>query len=725
MTKKKIRLLAVLLVCLLGVSGCGKQSNTESTSDSESGQSSTEVSDAESSTEAVPENSTEESILEETTEPEPTTEAVPGYQKHAWFTDGTLAIHQLKLGEDVTSVTVRPYGEKLLIIAEEASDEMIMDPFLMPSPLRFYLYDPETGLLSESVTYKWDEVWPYDVTVTSEGMIVACDSMRTTLYWLDENLQLVESQDISKVTIDGEETEASYCYFTADMKQGYFTVENTIYLADFSDGSTEVVYTWEGMAFVDILEVNNEAGLICMYGGSYDGSVGEQAWLSLKTGKFIFTFTEGVWLEGNDEQYCGYIAQYREDNVTYWGIAGTWDNMEGGSLLWLQDGWQMLLAGIDAVGQHLIAYDFVEYQLHGYDVVGDGLFVTKDYSAFPEVTELVDYGGMFEIDTDEQQHCFGIETLTLDDSFYIGFWDYMQEEPLEEDASDFGESWLDKIWKETEASEESTEDVPTLEWSDEMQAVRDQADVLEAQYGVEILLGSEVLDLSMDGYELGVLEDATILADALLQLESALSVYPEGFFRQLRSTNVSEGLYIGLCGGMYGEDAFSLSVAAGLTTCVGNEHQMAVDCSTGFYESVFYHEMSHVIDNHIYNLYYEEEEDTFSEERWNSYNPEGFEYTYSYTSYEQGMDSAFTLGGYNEGLHDFSQVCVVDFYGKTYPTEDRATIMEHAMFYGTVEYVMTAPLVQQKLDYMCRYIRKHFDTTGWPEVTPWEAARMM
>ena len=90
-----------------------------------------------------------------------------------------------------------------------------------------------------------------------------------------------------------------------------------------------------------------------------------------------------------------------------------------------------------------------------------------------------------------------------------------------------------------------------------------------------------------------------------------------------------------------------------------------------------------------------------------TYNPEGFDYAYSYVNIP-GSVSKYANSGF------FARD-----YALTKPTEDRATMMEEAMvgFKNTFEIF---PGLTEKLRYYSRCIRDCFDTTGWPVVTLWE-----
>ena len=62
----------------------------------------------------------------------------------------------------------------------------------------------------------------------------------------------------------------------------------------------------------------------------------------------------------------------------------------------------------------------------------------------------------------------------------------------------------------------------------------------------------------------------------------------------------------------------------------------------------------------------------------------------------------------------------VDIYSKSFPTEDRARIMEYAMgMYPGCAYFESSHILQ-KLTVMSETIRRSFDTEGWPETLWWE-----
>jgi hypothetical protein len=181
-------------------------------------------------------------------------------------------------------------------------------------------------------------------------------------------------------------------------------------------------------------------------------------------------------------------------------------------------------------------------------------------------------------------------------------------------------------------------------------------------------------------------------------------VYPEGFFRQLRYNNISS-IQIQLISdlqadgsGRYGGDYCAF------TQTLWDHYLMVIDIEASSTET-YYHEFSHIIDSYLQSESESRKDALFSEETWNSLNPKWF----------AGYSNDY---GYEIKLDDYS--CFVDSYSTISSTEDRARVLEYAMAdFGRWTFE-DAKGLRKKLDYYCRCIRDAFDTTGWPEVLPWE-----
>ena len=245
------------------------------------------------------------------------------------------------------------------------------------------------------------------------------------------------------------------------------------------------------------------------------------------------------------------------------------------------------------------------------------------------------------------------------------------------------------------------------------QSLYDRAAALSEQYGVTIRIADQC-ETTYYTYTAEPDYDFWHISAGLDELEAALSSYPEGFFRQLcydtyRETEINLVGALTPCdlpeGEVNGFTSFAAFVEHGVS-----KHIMVIDLNQyGSIEENCYHEFSHIIDAKLaFNAQYRDDA-RYSEEGWASCNPPGFEYTYNYYEFSDDV--------YTDGYDGY----FVDTYARTFPTEDRARVLEYAMsglgwiFDGGTQ----APL-REKLAYYAACIRDGFDTTGWPAVTAWE-----
>ncbi len=116
------------------------------------------------------------------------------------------------------------------------------------------------------------------------------------------------------------------------------------------------------------------------------------------------------------------------------------------------------------------------------------------------------------------------------------------------------------------------------------------------------------------------------------------------------------------------------------------------------------------------------------EEVWSAMNPEDFDYYDAYvdengTSYEFSGSTTYTTWDDPAYEGQVDTIYFVDPYSTTYPTEDRARLMEYLLMdpESYVPSLYESVHVQEKLAYYFQCIRQIFDTTGWPEETLWES----
>lgn len=252
-------------------------------------------------------------------------------------------------------------------------------------------------------------------------------------------------------------------------------------------------------------------------------------------------------------------------------------------------------------------------------------------------------------------------------------------------------------------------------------ALEERIKALEETYGISIHTGEDV-NAPYPDYTLEPCLDLDAAAEALNTLEQAFALYPEDYFRQLGGETI-RGFSFYLCGRMTPLDPSSnIDNPGGLSCQVDGVELLAFDITSEVRIQDVVHELTHVLDHWL------SEGDVLDEDRWAAMNPEDFSYYYSYVdpngeSYEWAGSTAYTAwdSAYYDGNID--SVWFVDPYSTTFPTEDRARLMEFLL--ADADYrpdYFNSIHVQAKLNYYFLCIREKFDDSNWPELTSWEIA---
>ena len=237
-------------------------------------------------------------------------------------------------------------------------------------------------------------------------------------------------------------------------------------------------------------------------------------------------------------------------------------------------------------------------------------------------------------------------------------------------------------------------------------ALYERARELSERFGVEIFLG-EQCELIYTHYESFALTDPVYVSGALDVLEKALSRYPDGFFQQLCYDTVKT-IRIEVVGSLYVREGVTdrRNSAAAFAQNRGSYYSIVL---AGFTprEDTIYHEISHIIDKKLAWDAQIRPEALFSEEGWMALQPDGFRFIESYVETPEYVADYLDTGYF------------IKEYGMTFPTEDRAVLMETAMMLEG-RYFEPGSGLRAKLEYYAECIRDCFDTEGWPQVLPWE-----
>ncbi len=289
-------------------------------------------------------------------------------------------------------------------------------------------------------------------------------------------------------------------------------------------------------------------------------------------------------------------------------------------------------------------------------------------------------------------------------------------------------SFDSSAFKYAETLQANTEPLPvpkTYEVGEDYLAVREEADKIEKEFGIEILVGDEVFNAELKG-SYPFVSNETILSpeeaiEDLNALREHLSVYPDDFFEHFKSPNDKFGLRISLVNHFETLEGTTFT-AGGLAFRKGRWYDIAVDESCVEDTSTVHHEMWHTVENLL------AEKKEFDSSNWEQLNPEYFFYVYDTELYMSGaIDGSNTLHNimyetpvrYNDAYFAYQYSMIND-------KEDRATLIESLFsnwytwywYDGTerLSQFSQYPHLQAKLDYLASCSEKEFGYVYWEEM---------
>ena len=533
----------------------------------------------------------------------------------------------------------------------------------LTADLYMAVMDPQTGIVSRETIL--EDTAAHQIQICDKQVSVF-DPQNGNLYIYDENLDLT-------VTHQLEPTWDIICTDNSCQKFYRFSYESGVFVTDLNTMETEAVLE-EATGVSAPFVANTDS--VCFSYVSLDSMLTKYAVLDLKTGSlkqlslsgdfYNLTQSDTAFLSASSVSY-----DYRlERNDAIWQIPA----IPNGSLHLLPET-ERLFSITDTDGR--------SYTLSLYDLDGTHISTCRYKTAIGATLSTPVWS--------EQHNGYFILCSEFNGTVSLLFWDCST--PSE------GMALPLTALPETSDSGEAV-DISLYE----------RAGSLGERYGIRVRIADQC-DTVFNSYTTEQVYDAWTIIGALDALESALSVYPDGFFAQLGYGTQPE-VEIQLVGTLASNPPLDEN-ANGFTSFVAFVEQqpgknvIAMDIhQTGYLEQNFHHELSHIIDEKLaFDAIYREGA-LYSESDWIAQNPDGFTYTYDYHNLPEGI--------YTDGWDDY----FIDIYARTYPGEDRARIFEYAMI--GADWIFADPL-REKLAYYSACIRDCFDTTGWPDVTPWEA----
>ena len=174
---------------------------------------------------------------------------------------------------------------------------------------------------------------------------------------------------------------------------------------------------------------------------------------------------------------------------------------------------------------------------------------------------------------------------------------------------------------------------------------------IQSTYGITVKYGGETDGYTVGGIGTTSIYDATVINNALNNLNNALAKYPKGFFDEMRRGGIPLTVLL--------INNYANPSITGITDSNYSFAHISIAVSHPFEES-FYHESYHYIERYIFKR-----GGNFSS--WDSLNPQGF-------VYNQNISNANSFANTH-----LSSAPFVNTYAQTAATEDRASTFEYMM----------------------------------------------
>ena len=538
----------------------------------------------------------------------------------------------------------------------------------------------------------------YCLTNTYEKGIVLFDISSYSVFLYNDKLEM-----IGNIKIDEDEggVYADVLQFSEDLKTMCYISCNDVYdgdtsvtVADISDLSKQTYTKTKietGLINPSILGmINND--ILVLTGTDNHSYINVCKFISIKNGKKldIDVPSSSCLTVSDDYKYFYYDYGYLDQKVYFGDINGKdyETDVDFDSCLWDFKNNNLILHKVDFDNQ---IYDYEYYSLNSGKKINECTFSNDDLEGY------VSYNNIY---LPKYNALLILKNNVENQSMEVMLWDLDVNDEFEEKLN---------------ISEcNDGRDVTVTDWG-ELEEVHKKAISIGEKYGVEIYIGNECANQDEWSYKGKLMLDKDKIDAALTSMEIAFERYPEGFIQQLKYGSYRK-VKIYLTGTLTASGEYdTLSSCAAFVSTTGDYTYAVFDVDENMIDNV-YHEFSHIIDGKL-DFTSSLINSSYSEEDWQSLNPDNFEYA-SYYDYENGDLSKYDSYVYG----DISNQYFVSYYSLTYPTEDRATLMESAManyYFWREDDILNSGLYK-KLEYYSKCIRESFDTTGWDSVVAWE-----
>lgn len=273
------------------------------------------------------------------------------------------------------------------------------------------------------------------------------------------------------------------------------------------------------------------------------------------------------------------------------------------------------------------------------------------------------------------------------------------------------------IYRWSPEGEETTCRSSVIDLSDPDQTLERLADEIAQRSGVGINYTEGALEDVVYDYQLIPSDNPIDIAATLLDIDTLLQSYPEGFFDELCVDSYT-AIELYFCDRLLPTDECGIDNAAAITNLRSDGTIiLAFDMNYDhLIEQNFVHEIMHAMEARL-GLYAVEIGLPLLE-YWYMLNPDDFTYYYSYyddngTNLSYISDAEYTYTASSENAY------FIDAYATSFPIEDRARILEN-LFAGNREY-FESPGLRKKALYLTAVIRAAFPSVDKVQSAPWES----
>ena len=273
------------------------------------------------------------------------------------------------------------------------------------------------------------------------------------------------------------------------------------------------------------------------------------------------------------------------------------------------------------------------------------------------------------------------------------------------------------------------EKLETVELGDDFKKIREEADKIEEEFGVRVLVGDEVKHSESNSwYVFMSTEDAQNFnldreMNRMHELRKVLSMYPEDFFSHFKSKDGKCGLRIAIVEELQSDSHESFS-AGGVAYTTGGWYDIAI-CGNQIVGTSLHHEIWHTVENLVGNRH-----GAIDTLEWMKLNPEGFEYSTDFDAYATDCsDEQFELTldyVYYDIEPDYEHPYFIWGYSKVTDREDRATIVERLL---STEYdengeeqlidpekIKMYPHINAKIEFLENWTEQEFGYVYWDKI---------